>query len=223
MRRKGIPPERTAARAKGERTALQKGTVQALLTAAVISVPAAVGLGVLSPQILHMLFARQGDEAELCINSLRLLMPGMICLCVSYPIFSMLQGIGKAAAPLKIMLFGTAIKLIGNLVFIPIMGVDGAAVSTSLCYGAILALSLFTYVRAVKISISPTPFASVIYAGILCGAGAYLGADICGRYGCGNIASAAWAVISGGAVYIVSLYLLSIKKYGLLAKKRTAA
>ena len=220
---KGILPEITEAWAKGDRTALQKGTVQALLTAAVISVPAAIGLGVLSPQILHMLFERQSDEAELCINSLRLLMPGMICLCVSYPIFSMLQGIGKADVPLKIMLLGTVIKLAGNLIFIPIMGVDGAAVSTSLCYGVILAVSLLTYLRAAKISISPAPFASVVYAGVLCGAGAYLGADICGRYGCGNIASASWAVTIGGALYIASLYLLSVKKYGLWAKRRTAA
>lgn len=208
---KGVLPCITSAWASGDRTALRHGTVQALLTAAIISAPAAVGMGVLSPQILHTLFARQTDEAELCVNSLRWLMPGMVCLCVSFPIFAMLQGIGHAAAPLKIMLLGTIVKLAGNLFLIPLMGADGAAASTSVCYAVILAVSLCTYLKAADISISSAPFTAVLYAGLLCGAAAYLAAELCKGYGLGNLYSIAAAAAFGGLIYLLSLYLLSVK------------
>ena len=107
---------------------------------------------------------------DLCINSLRYLMPGMVCLCVSFPLFSMLQAIGKASAPLKIMLLGTIVKLIGNLLLIPSMCADGAAISTSVCYIVILAVSLAVYIKSAGICLNIAPFISVLYAGILCGA-----------------------------------------------------
>lgn len=219
---KGILPCITEAWAENNKSALKHHTLQALLTAAIIAVPCAFGLGVLSPEILLFLFARQSDEAEICINSLRLLMPGMVCLCVSFPLFSMLQAIGKASAPLKIMLLGTVIKLAGNLVLIPFMGADGAAVSTSVCYVVILAVSLAVYIKSTGISISIAPFISVVYAGLLCGASAYLASDLCGRYGMSDFSAILFAVISGGFIYIFSLWLLSVKKYRKSIQRQTA-
>lgn len=210
---KGILPCITESWAANDKQALRHHTLQALLTASIISVPAAFGMGVLSPEILHFLFARQSDEAEICINSLRLLMPGMVFLCLSFPLFSMLQAIGKASSPLKIMLLGTIIKLAGNLILIPFMGADGAALSTSVCYAAILAVSLVVYIKSTGISLNTMPFLSIAYAGILCGAAAYLAADICGRYNMHEITVIFSAVVSGGIVYILSLWLLSVKKY----------
>ncbi len=219
---KGILPCITEAWAENDKSALRHHTLQALLTASIIAVPCAFGLGVLSPEILLFLFARQSEEAEICINSLRLLMPGMVCLCVSFPLFSMLQAIGKASAPLKIMLLGTVIKLAGNLVLIPFMSADGAAVSTSVCYIVILAVSLAVYIKSTGISISVMPFISVAYAGLLCGATAYLASDLCIRYSMSNFSAILFAVISGGFVYILSLWLLSVKKYRKSMKKQTA-
>ena len=207
---KGVLPCIASAWAAGDKDELRRGTSQAMLTAAVIAVPSAVGIGVLSPQILRILFARQSDEAELCISALRWLMPGMVCLCMSFPVFAMLQGIGKSSSPLKIMLVGTAVKTAGNAAFIPFMGIDGASLSTTLCYAVILGLSLYTYLKAADISVSPAQFFAVGYAGVLCGAAAYLGADICSRTA-GDISSAIAATAAGGAVYLLSLYLLSVK------------
>lgn len=219
---KGILPCITEAWAEGDKSALRHHTLQALLTASIIAIPCAFGLGVLSPKILLFLFARQNEEAEICINSLRLLMPGMVCLCVSFPLFSMLQAIGKASVPLKIMLLGTVIKLVGNLLLIPFMGADGAAVSTSVCYVVILAVSLAVYIKSTGISISVMPFISVVYAGLLCGATAYLASDLCERYGMSDFSAIFCAVISGGIIYILSLWLLSVKKYRKSIQRRTA-
>ena len=108
-------------------------------------------------------------------------------------------------------MWGTVVKLGGNLLLIPFMGADGAATSTTLCYGVILAASLCTYMKAANIAISSKPFISVLYSGLLCGAAAYLASDVCRRYDCGNIAALATATVFGGLIYILSLYLLSVK------------
>lgn len=187
--------------------ALKRSTMEALLTAAVISVPSAFGIAVLSPEILGILFPRQSDEVSVCVNALRLLMPGMACLCLSFPLFSMIQAVGKPTVPLKIMLIGTAVKLLGNLTLIPVMGVDGAAVSTSLCYILILILSLGAYRRASDVTPDSLPFLKVLYAGAMCGGTAYLTASAMGRAGITGLTKTAAGVICGGAMYLIVLVL----------------
>ncbi|WP_296690857.1 polysaccharide biosynthesis C-terminal domain-containing protein [Ruminococcus sp.] len=198
----------TSAYESKDRKALEYGTSQALLTAAVISVPAAVGIGVLAPEILGFLYPQQSDEAAFCVNSLRWLMAGMVCLCASYPLFSMLQAVGKSSAPLKITLIGTAVKLAGNLIFIPFMGVDGAALSTSLCYGTVLAISLKVYIKAADLHISAAPFGKVLYSGAMCGGAAYLTASLLKNAGASLIGVMGVSAAVGGAVYLVLIAAL---------------
>ena len=208
---KGALPCITSAWAEKDKKALTAGTSQALLTAAIISVPAAFGLGILAPDILGILFPRQSEEVQICVAPLRLLMPGMVCLCVSFPLFSMLQAVGRTSAPLKIMLAGTAVKLAGNVLLVPLMGADGAALATSVCYVVILAAALAVYIKTSEVRLSAAPFAGVVYAGILCGCAAYLASSICGREFGSGIVRTAVSIVSGGAVYLFSLSLLSLK------------
>lgn len=205
---KGILPSVTEAWENRNCEALRRGTMQALLTASVIAIPAAFGMGVLSGEILHFLFPKQSDEVDICIGALRCLMPGMVCLCVSFPLFSMLQAIGKASSPLKIMLLGAAVKLAGNLTLIPVIGVDGAALSTSLCYVMILIVSLKIYLRETGVCVSFKPFYAVIYSGAMCGAAAYLVSDILAMQKVGNTMCLFASTAAGGAVYIAGLFTL---------------
>lgn len=197
-----------AARGSGDRAALEKGTVQALLSAAVIAVPTAIGLGVLAPEVLSFLYPRQSDEAAVCISSLRYLMAGMVCLCVSFPLFSMLQAVGKPAAPLKIMLLGTVLKLVGNLLLIPVMGVDGAALSTTICYVVILGVALHVYIRVSGVSLSAAPFGKVVYSGAMCGGTVLLTAEALRRREAPHIAVLGASGALGGTVYIVLILAL---------------
>lgn len=181
---------------------LRRRTMQALLTAAVISIPAAVGTGVLSAEILGILFPGQTDETGICIVPLQLLMPGMVFLCISYPLFSMLQAIGKPSVPLKIMLAGAGVKLAGNILLLPVMGVDGAALSTSLCYGIILIASLGIYIKNSGVKIAYRELLLILYAGGMCGGMAFFVSGICASYSAGGILRIAASAIAGGAVYI---------------------
>ena len=209
----------TSAYESRNRAALRNSTVQALIVSAVIALPASVGLGILSREVLDILYPMQSDEVMICVQPLRLLMPGMVCLCVSYPLFSMLQAVGKPSLPLKIMLIGTVLKLAGNLILIPIMGADGAALSTSLCYGAILLISLITYLRAAEIKLSLSPFAKVLYSGAVCGGAAYIAASAMRKSGASDIAVLLISAAAGGTAYIAMLYALM----GVRKQKKTAA
>lgn len=205
---RGILPSVTAAWESHDRQALHRETMQALLTAAVIAVPAACGMGVLSGEILHFLFPKQSDEVEVCVNALRYLMPGMVCLCMSFPLFSMLQAIGRASAPLKIMLVGAVVKLAGNLALIPSMGADGAAISTTICYVMILAAALKVFVVETGIRIAFRPFSSVLYAGAMCGASAYLVSELLEMQGFGDSMILFASIAAGGAVYLAVIFAL---------------
>lgn len=194
-----------SAREINDKAGFRRGSIQALLIAEIIAVPSAVGLGVTAPQVLGILFPNQTDEAAICISSLRLLMPAMVCLCVSFPLFSMLQAIGRAGLPLKIMILGTFVKLAGNLAFIPFWGVDGAAIATSVSYLVILAVSVVIYLRESGLRLEAAPFLKVGYAGAMCGGAAYLASGLFAAYG--MIAAFAAALILGGGTYIAVLFL----------------
>lgn len=189
----------------GDSSRLQRDSVQALLTSAVIAVPAAVGLGVLAGEVLGVLFPRQPDEAGICVAPLRLLMPGMVCLCISYPLFSMLQAIGRTYLPLIIMAAGTVIKLAGNILLIPIYGVSGAAISTTVCYAVILILALRAYIVHSGLRPEPAPFAGVLYSGAMCGGAAFLVRSAAA--GLGDIAAILISGAAGGAVYILVMWI----------------
>lgn len=202
---KGVLPCITEAWENHHIKTLSENTMQALITSAVIAVPSAFGIAVLAPEILGFLFPKQPDEVNICINSLRLLMPGMVCLCISFPVFSMLQAIGKASLPLKIMLVGTVIKLVGNVFLIPVMGVDGAGISTSLCYAVILIISVKLYIKHSGISLKIMPFMVISYAGAMCAGSAYLACMTAQRYGMGDFGILAVSVTAGGIVYLMVL------------------
>ena len=209
----------TSAYESGDRTALKNSTVQALVMSAAIALPAAVGLGILSREVLDILYPMQSDEVMICTEPLRLLMPGMVCLCISYPLFSMLQAVGKHSLPLIIMLAGTAVKLAGNLLLIPAMGAEGAAVSTSVCYAVILTASLAAYIGTCGVALSVAPFVKVAYSGAMCGAAAYVTSELTRRSGASDIVVVLAAAAAGGAVYISMLYALM----GVHGKKKKPA
>lgn len=185
-----------------DRGQLERHTSQVMFTAAFISVPAAFGIAAVAPELLLSLFPNQPDEAQLCITPLRLLMPGMVFVCMAYPLFSMLQGIGRAALTLEIMLAGTAAKLVGNIILIRLIGINGAAVSTTASYLVILLLSAAAYRRITGVTGDVRSLFGVLYSGVMCGGTAVLVSGMTE----GTLKSLVCAAAAGGGVYIFAAY-----------------
>ncbi len=126
----------------------QAGVVEQVRTVStavsVMALPAAGMLYVLAEPVMRLLYSGRQTEAFLAAQALRALLPGMVFLCLTFPLCSMLQGIGKAAIPVECMLVGVAVKLVGNLILIPqpAFCITGAGIATSFCYLTLLILVL---------------------------------------------------------------------------------
>ena len=132
---------------------------------------------------------------------------GLVFLCLAFPVFSILQAIGKAGIPVKIMLVGTVVKLAGNLLLIPSLYTAGAALSTSLSYAVILVLALLALHRELgeKLHLGK-PLLCIVYAALMCGAAAWLAYSRLLPYLPQRPALLA-AIAAGGAVYLLVLFL----------------
>lgn len=210
---KGILPNITVAWSKSDRSALLGNSSDVLSAVAFIAVPCGFGMTILSAEILRFLYPLKTDEILISAESTACLGIGVIFLCLSFPVFSMLQGIGRADLPVKIMLAGVAVKLIANLILIPIpeINVCGAAIGTCLCYLIILILSLkaFSSISGVRPPYFKI-FLPYIYASLLCCAAAALVNNLLSAI-TENRLSLIIAIVSGALIYFISLRLMNTK------------
>lgn len=61
-----------------------------------MALPAAGGLWALAEPVMHILYAGRPEEAAIAAEALRTLLPGMVCLCLTFPLCSILQGVGES-------------------------------------------------------------------------------------------------------------------------------
>ena len=98
----------------------------------IISVPAAVGIGVLGDPIIHLLFPKaSGGGILLTVGSVSIL---FLALCQTAT--GILQGIGHIKVPVIGAILGAIVKVVLNyvLIGIPSLNVLGAVLSTTGCY-----------------------------------------------------------------------------------------
>ena len=210
---KSAVPAVAECRRSGDITSLHENVMRVLFTAAYISIPCGIGISALSPHVLELLFPSRSVETSICTVPLRILGIGIIFLSVSSVLFLVLQGIGKGSIPVRIMLMGVAVKLIGNLFLIPVphLNISGAAISTVCCYFVIFFASV--YETSVHTCCPVKKIVSLLlklfFCGILCGIAAFLVSDaVSERYNC--LISVPLSVISGAIIYIISTHLIGV-------------
>lgn len=198
---KSVLPAVTAAATEGNKDKMTRAVHSAIALTGFIAIPCAAGICVLSEEILIFLFPKRITEIAVCSNSLAVLGIAVIFLSLSFPLFSALQGAGRADIPVKLMLIGAAIKLVGNLCLLPVagLGVTGAAISTLLCYLAIYILCIFSLKKAVGIPVKACRrLFPCCLSGVLCAAAAYFTREYTD--------SLALSVAVGGIAYLCSMY-----------------
>ena len=173
----------SAARAwtKGRKESLREQVRSVTLATGFLAVPAGIGLFLLADPVMQVLYSGHTEETAIAAEALRSLIPGMVFLCLTTPLFSVLQGIGRAALPVKLMLWGVLVKLLGNLLLIPVpaTSVSGAGIATSFCYALMLILS----VRSLKKELGGKlmllrSLSPILYASCMSGAAAWLTASL---------------------------------------------
>ena len=206
MLSRSVLPCVTQCHARGDAAGAALHARQVLLLTGLLCIPAGCGLFALPQEALAFLFAGRDAEIAASWQALRYLTPGLICLCLGTPVFSLLQALGKPLLPVWLMLPGLAVKLAGNLLLIPRLGIDGAALSTSLCYAVILLPSLAVLRRILGERLGIwCLLASELFGGILCAAAAWV---ISGQLGfLPQRIAFLLAVLGGAAVYAFVLWL----------------
>ncbi|MGN0641717.1 MAG: polysaccharide biosynthesis C-terminal domain-containing protein [Huintestinicola sp.] len=174
---KGMLPSAAAAKAEGDREKLGKCTYNVVLAAAVISMPAGMGIAAMSRPIMELLFSGRTAEISICVKPMIILGLAVPFLCISSSAFAVLQAVGRADIPVKLMAAGAAVKLAGNMIltYIPKLNVSGAALSTLICYGFICGASLSALKRYAELDAMKTlvTLLKLLPGAVLCGASAF--------------------------------------------------
>ncbi|WP_250277761.1 putative polysaccharide biosynthesis protein [[Clostridium] colinum] len=191
---------------KDKKTVRKKIDITLRLTM-IISIPAAIGMGVLADEILLLLFPNYYDGG----NLLKWGALSIIFLALCQIITGILQGIGKMTTPAKNALIGSLIKIPINyvLIAIPSINVIGAIISTTVCYIVASILNFRALKKATKIrpdynSILFKPMLASIVMGVVCHF-SYKGLFYISN---NNTISTLFSIFIAMIVYVVSLAII---------------
>ena len=132
-----------------------------------------------------------------------------VFVAISMPICSMLQAIGRADLPLKILTIGMVLKVVFNylLVGIPQVNIQGAGIGTLICYVFICISGVALLCRETHFKFDLWKiFGKPLVCSLICGVSAYLFYGVFVHFL--NIKIATIVSISlAGVVYILMLFL----------------
>ena len=114
---------------------------------------AAAGLALVLPYVNEMLFESRDGSVALIIFVIQIFWLSLIL-----PLTAILQGAGKVKVPALLLVGGLAIKVIANLLLVPILNVMGAAIAGSVGF-AVITVGLLIYFKKVwPIQLAPSRF-----------------------------------------------------------------
>ncbi len=192
---------------KKENDEVNKKITTTLKLTMIVSIPAAVGLGVLGEQILKLLFPTYYEGG----NLLRWGSVSIIFLAFYQILTGLLQGASKVQTPAKNALIGAIIKIPINyfLIAIPSINVIGAIISTTVCYivASLLNLKVLKKITNIKIqynAIFIKPLISSFVMGVFC----YLSYKLFMILSFGNNFSTILSILIGMFLYLIILLLI---------------
>ncbi len=200
-------PSVTAAWTEKNSVALKENVEAVLRMTMLLVLPAGVGMATLSHGVLTLLYGGRPLEVEIAAPLLSLLGIAVIFSATCSPINSMLQAVGRADLPVKIMIGCAAFKLAFNYITvgIPEINIRGAAMGTLVCYVLIMSISLFFLIRITGLKLNyMNVFIKPLISALLC-AGAAFGVSMLLM----NVTSEKVAtVVAIGAAVVVYVFAL---------------
>lgn len=186
-----------------------------LKLAALVAVPAGLGLSALARPILELLYPARMAEAAIAAGPLRLMGIGAVLVGITTPMMSVFQAVGRTGTPVRLMLCGAALKVGSNylLLAVPAWNIGAAPVGTILCYGFILAagLSILKGRLGVELRIGGTLIKPLI-CGIICGVAANTSYNLLIRIWDSRLITLAAIIVAGGIYGFFILFLKIITK-----------
>ena len=144
-----LVPAISAARVKNDKETINNRISFSLLVTLLIGLPCTVGMLVYADGILNLLFPAESAGAMLlAISAFTIFFTAL-----AQTINGALQGLGKVKVPAIALGCGVFVKLIANLVLIPIDGIyaNGAAIGSVLCHIVSFSIVYYTLRKTVKL------------------------------------------------------------------------
>jgi len=157
-----------------------------LRVALIISLPAGLGMAVLSREVMT-LFYESNNQGMAQHAAPMMMVYGLATalMAVSAPVISMLQGIGRTDVPVKSLVAGTIVKVGANTLLVsrPEINVHGAVIGTVLFYVVIVSINLFMLLRVSKTKVQVmSVLVKPLFCAGLCAAAAWLAKDLSLRF-----------------------------------------
>lgn len=181
-----------------------------------LSVPAAVGLVVLTLPINLGLFTDLQGSTVLAIVSFSSLFTSLTVLGTG-----VLQGINKARLGAWIIVIGVVIKLFLNLLLVNLYGLEGAAISTAAIYIILFLLNAIAIRRYTGFSYFPKKTGTIIFASLVMGAAIGLPSYLLNVEELSRLAALLYvgaAVAVGGIIYFVLLLVMKAVDQSILQR-----
>jgi PST family polysaccharide transporter len=134
-----LVPAIASARAHRDEKEVLRLSHTALRLTVVLGLPASVGLAIVARPTNVMLYEDAAGTAALSILAFAALF-SMVKMTAA----GVLQGLGNVYLPARNLLIGVAVKVVANLLLIPVWDIRGAALATVLGYGVAAQLNLRT-------------------------------------------------------------------------------
>lgn len=164
-------PNITAVWIIGKKEAIKREMENVLRLSSLIAFPAGFGMLFLAGPIMNVLYPNHTAGAQIAAVALKWLGITAIFMTFSIPINSMLQSIGRADIPVKLLMVGMLIKIISNysLCSQESLNLQGACIGSFLCYLFITFFGLSALERNSGINLNiVTTFLKPAVCGIFC-------------------------------------------------------
>lgn len=202
-------PAVTAAFTLKDREQTKNSVESVLRITSLVAFPAGLGICVLAKPILSLLYPARVLGVSIAAPALSLLGIAVIFVALIGPINSMLQAVGRADVPVKLMLIGGAVKIITNfiLVSVPTINVKGAPIGTVLCYVFLFLTSMVILCKQINMVPSiRTTFLKPFAAAVLCAAAAIGSYTLLSNFISSKI-STAISIIFAALIYAICLLI----------------
>lgn len=203
-----LVPAITTAKTTGDMETGRKRVSFSLLVTMLIGLPCMIGMIIFAQPILNLLFPNAPEGAFIFqVSSL-----AIIFTVLEQTVNGALQGLGKILVPATALSIGVILKLILNLVLVPIpsIGAAGAAFATVVCHAVAFFIGFSVLRRNMKLGLSFSKFIikPLLASGMMaiCSYGFYL---LLGGINAGKMATII-AIITAIIIYVLSVFVLKI-------------
>ncbi len=197
-------PAVAAAWATHNRVQLERNAASALRLAAMIAIPAGLGIAVMATPVLELLYFSKPMEIAAISPALHLMGLSAVFVAISLPVNAILQAVGQATVPMRLLFFGGLLKLALNymLVAIPQLNIHAAPVGTMACYTLVLLGGLWSLVHTTGLKLPFIPvFGKPLFAGICCALTAHFSFGWLSKWLPSQVSTLV-AIGCGGVVYV---------------------